>query len=323
VSDASVAKALRSKARLIVVEAPAGCGKTFQGASYAADVQQCVGDGRVLVLTHTHAACDVFAKGSGGGGRIEIRTLDSLVAQVASAYHAGLGIPSDTGAWVRKHDAYDQLSAKVAALLNRSPMVAQAIALRYPIIVCDEHQDCSEHQHSIGLALKEAGASMRVFADPMQSIYGSKPRSGDAAARRWLELKSRADSFEELDTPHRWGGDAKHLGEWILQARESLRSGKQVDLRRRLPPGLHVIVAENEAPRFDLYQLNRDARRSIDAIAKQAQPLLVLAAYNATVRALRGFFSEGCLFGKGTPETLFLSSRSGFKRQQATHRLLH
>ncbi|HXM33717.1 MAG TPA: ATP-binding domain-containing protein, partial [Pyrinomonadaceae bacterium] len=75
-----------------------------------------------------------------------------------------------------------------------------------------------------------------------------------------------------------------------LEARECLRNGKQVDLRGRLPPGLRMIVAENEAPRFDLYQLAQDARKPIDAIAKQPQPLLVLAAHNATVRALRGFF---------------------------------
>jgi hypothetical protein len=63
-----------------------------------------------------------------------------------------------------------------------------------------------------------------------------------------------------------------------------------VNLRGRLPPGLHVIVAENEAPRFDLYQLDRDARKPIDAVARRSQRLLILAAHNATVRALRGFF---------------------------------
>ena len=36
--DVSVAATLRSSARLVVVEAPGGCGKTFQGASYARDI---------------------------------------------------------------------------------------------------------------------------------------------------------------------------------------------------------------------------------------------------------------------------------------------
>jgi hypothetical protein len=290
VSDASVASALRSQARLVVIEAPAGCGKTFHGSSYAADARVGVGDGRVLVLTHTHAACDVFATRSGSAGRIEIRTIDSLIAQVASVYHLGLGIPHDAAGWARKYDGYEVLAAKVATLLSKSPMVARAIAQRYPIVVCDEHQDCSENQHAIALALVDAGTFTRVFADPMQSIYGGKGKAGEAARRRWLDLKSKADVVEELDTPHRWSGDAKPLGQWILEARECLRSGKQVDLRGGLPPGLRVIVAENEAPRFDLYQLGRDARKPIDAIAIRPEPLLVLAAHNATVRALRGFF---------------------------------
>ena len=34
-SDASVSAAIRSDAQLVVVEAPAGCGKTHQGADYA------------------------------------------------------------------------------------------------------------------------------------------------------------------------------------------------------------------------------------------------------------------------------------------------
>jgi DNA helicase-2/ATP-dependent DNA helicase PcrA len=91
-----------------------------------------------------------------------------------------------------------------------------------------------------------AGALARVFADPMQSIYGGKGKSAEAATRRWLELKGRADHFERLDTPHRWDGEARPLGEWILEARECLRNGKQIDLRGRLPPGLHLIIAENE-----------------------------------------------------------------------------
>jgi superfamily II DNA or RNA helicase len=54
--DVSVAATLRSSARLVVVEAPGGCGKTFQGASYARDIAPYLGDGRLLILTHTNAA---------------------------------------------------------------------------------------------------------------------------------------------------------------------------------------------------------------------------------------------------------------------------
>src|SRR5581483_12178783 len=61
VSDDSVHAALRSDAKLVVVEAPAGCGKTHQGADYARDVAA-TSNHRPLILTHTHAACSVFAE---------------------------------------------------------------------------------------------------------------------------------------------------------------------------------------------------------------------------------------------------------------------
>ena len=84
-SDVSVAAALRSPARLVVVEAPAGCGKTFQGAEYAREIAGKIGDRRVLILTHTHAACDVFASRTRGTeGRVDIRTIDRLIGQIAA-----------------------------------------------------------------------------------------------------------------------------------------------------------------------------------------------------------------------------------------------
>jgi Rad3-related DNA helicase len=87
-SDASVSAALRSTAKLVLVEAPAGCGKTYQGASYARDIADSLGSGRLLILTHTHAACSVFhSRTLGVGSRVEIRTIDSLVSDLTDAYH--------------------------------------------------------------------------------------------------------------------------------------------------------------------------------------------------------------------------------------------
>ena len=100
-SDASVHSALRSDAPLVVVEAPPGCGKTHRAADYARDVAA-AGVGRLLILTHTHAACSVFAERTKAvGSRVEMRTVDSLIGQVAGAYHLGLGFPADTAAWAR------------------------------------------------------------------------------------------------------------------------------------------------------------------------------------------------------------------------------
>lgn len=102
-SDLSVRDALRSDAALVLIEAPAGCGKTHQGADYVQDLVVANPARRYLILTHTHAACSVFAERTRGvGSRVEIRTIDSVIAGIAAAYHAGLGISSDPSIWVRQ-----------------------------------------------------------------------------------------------------------------------------------------------------------------------------------------------------------------------------
>src|SRR5258708_2783139 len=86
VSDDSVRQALRSDAGLVVVEAPAGCGKTHQGADYVGEVAGNNRD-RVLILTHTHAACSVFAERTRGiGSHVGIRPSDNLRSQGGTAY---------------------------------------------------------------------------------------------------------------------------------------------------------------------------------------------------------------------------------------------
>ena len=40
---------------------------------------------RLLILTHTHAACSVFAERTRGGAGVEIRTIDSLITHIATA----------------------------------------------------------------------------------------------------------------------------------------------------------------------------------------------------------------------------------------------
>lgn len=91
-SDASVAEALRSEVHRVVVEAPAGTGKTHQAASYARDATTTLGKGqRVLILAHTHSACDVFSSRTTDlAGRLRIGTIDSLVATIAQIYHRPL-----------------------------------------------------------------------------------------------------------------------------------------------------------------------------------------------------------------------------------------
>lgn len=106
-SDASVAEALRSTAHRVVIEAPAGTGKTHQAASYARHAAGHLLKGqRVLILAHTHAACDVFsARTSDLGDAAHVGTIDSLVAMIAKAYHRALDLPADIHAWSISHGA--------------------------------------------------------------------------------------------------------------------------------------------------------------------------------------------------------------------------
>lgn len=292
-SDATVAKALRSVARLVVVEAPGGCGKTYQGASYACDIAPALGDGRLLILTHTNAACDVFARRTRGlNRRVEIRTIDGLIVEIAGAYRHPFGLPEDVGAWARRTSkGYELLGERVARLLTRHPAIADCVARRYPIVVCDEHQDASADQHTIVMALHRGGAQLRVFADPMQTIFTGTQAQAAAAEQRWADLKAAADRFEELDQPHRWANIQPELGVWILAARATLRDGGKIDLTGNLPAGLTVHVAENSSPERTGFRVAAQESLAIYARAN-APSLLVLTGQNDRVTALRAFFNR-------------------------------
>lgn len=291
-SDESVRAALRSDARLVVVEAPAGCGKTHQGADYAKALAQADRSQRLLIVTHTHAACSVFAsRTQGAGSRIEIATIDSLIASIASAYHVGLGLPADITTWVRQRsDGHAELSVKVAALLKRHPMIAAATARRYPVMLCDEHQDSSGDQHAVVMAVANQGARVRVFADPIQRIFRDKPVKGGAQRYDWDALTRTAQAFERLDVPHRWNSGCRELGAWTLQAREALRNNGRIDLRSGLPASVSVVFADNLAQRNLDFRLDKEQRKPVDAFERDQTSLLVLTRHNETARAIRAMF---------------------------------
>lgn len=293
-SDESVSTALRSKAQLVVIEAPAGCGKTHQGADYAhflLEESPC----RPLILTHTHAACSVFAeRTSTSRSKVSIRTIDSLIAQVAAAYHRSLDLPPDPSAWARKcgADGHAQLATRVAALLDRHPMIAGAIANRHPVVICDEHQDSSGDQHAVVMQLLAEGARIRIFADTMQRIFPEKVSPDSYAPIDWADLNAKAHATEALDFPHRWSKGCTQLGNWTLKARQSLRDGKQVDLTAGLPPNVKVVFSENLAARHQHYQWEKQARDLIVRFQEAHASLMVLTRHNDTARSICALFGR-------------------------------
>jgi hypothetical protein len=290
-SDESVHAALRSDARLVVVEAPAGCGKTYQGAAYARELAGALSVGRPLVLTHTHAACSVFAEATREvGRRIDIRTIDSIIGNIAHAYHDGLDLPEDIAGWVRQtRDGHGKVAAKVATLLTRHPMIAASLARRHPIVICDEHQDSSADQHTVVMSLLKQGARLRVFGDPMQEIF-REDETGTKRVSNWEQITKQADTFEKLDYPHRWKDGCPDLGSWTLRARADLKAGGRIDLRGSLPSSVQVIKAENAAQaKFDFHLPSKE-RQDIDAFKDAHDSMLILTHYNAMTHGVRRFF---------------------------------
>ena len=292
-NDEDVARLLDSSAPLVSIEAPAGCGKTFQGAGYARRVASGLGRGQVLILTHTHAACGVFAKETRESARkVEIKTIDSLIVQVASAYHRSLGFPADPAVWARQNspDGFAVIASRVSKLLANNPMIGRALADRYPVLIGDEHQDSSADQHDIMMAFLRAGAHLRVFGDPMQRIYGSRAQAAiDADRSRWDGLKG-AGAYAELENPHRWREGSPELGQWILDARHALKDGRPIDLTGQLPQGLTVLFAENIARDAGGFQLSVQDRAPLDARVNATEQMLVLTGQNSTAKSLRVFW---------------------------------
>ncbi len=290
-TDKEIANLLRSNSPIVVVEAPAGCGKTHQAASYAADAAASLKSGRLLVLTHTHAACSVIAERSQAcQDKIDIRTLDSLINQIATAYRLSLELPEEISSWAREH-GYESLATKVSSLLRSNPIITKHLAKTFPIVICDEHQDSHESQDEIVQLLAKQGSLLRVFGDPMQIIPGGRGYN-DVAVRalaRWDALKDNS-AFGKLKTPHRWRASNPKMGEWILTVRENLKSGQPIDLKGPLPAGVNIRFAENGSQIPMRYQLVPENWKDLNTLLDVDEQMLLIAASNETIKSLRGTF---------------------------------
>jgi AAA domain/UvrD-like helicase C-terminal domain len=295
-NDDTAAWLLRSENPLVLIEASAGCGKTFQGAEYAKAIAPTLGTGRLLILTHTHAACGVFSDQTKGvGARVEVRTIDALVVQIATAYHKCLALPADLSVWAWQDGGkgFAILAEKVAKFLSRNPMVCRALACRYPVVVCDEHQDSSANQHETVMALHRAGAHLRIFGDRMQRIYGGNARKIiEADLARWDALSKDA-AIGKLIHPHRWKKKGcPELGEWILKARECLEQQKTIDLTEPVPRSLTILKADNLSSIRTVFQLAPDQGRLIRKQVDAVDQMMILASHNDFVQALRAFWGR-------------------------------
>ncbi|GLK78105.1 hypothetical protein GCM10008171_33590 [Methylopila jiangsuensis] len=219
---------LHSDAPLVVVEAAAGCGKTWTAAKFAKEMSARLDHQRVLLLSHTHGACGEFHRRCVGPGlRIDVETCDSFALKVVGPYAAALSLPYPFDHLVGRSELpFETIRTKAADLVRRSPTVARLISARYPVIILDEHQDASLTQHELAMTLMAVGGSrLRVFGDPMQALHsgiGVHYVDWDAL---WANCRDR----RELTEPKRWD-EAPELGKWITAARTVLKAGGSVGL---------------------------------------------------------------------------------------------
>lgn len=222
-----IRRRLRSDIPKILIEAPAGCGKTHEAAELAVDLAKGLDRGQsVLVLTHTNAAVQEFSRRAAGHpGSVHATTIMSFCVEILEPYCAGLGLPSPLALNLGQSGAqvgFDRLAPLARDLVNNCQPISRALTGIYPVILFDEHQDATPDQHDFAKALAYVPSiRCRFFADPMQSIFGD--------GLDWEMLVGEVDATETLNHPFRWQ-KTPDLGAWILHARSELLAGNPLPL---------------------------------------------------------------------------------------------
>ena len=214
---------VRSQAKMVLVEAPAGFGKTHESVAAARDLSEALEEGqKILLLAHTNTAIRTFrSQLTDLEAKCEAMTLDSFAFKNVAPYAKELGLPSPLRVGADAI-AFPVLADKLNELYGRSETIVRATASRYPIIILDEHQDAREAQHSFVRTLARVGESrLLMFGDPMQAIFSFGPED---ELVKWPDLIREASATDELTDPQRWQNEPV-LGDWIKDARTALKGG--------------------------------------------------------------------------------------------------
>lgn len=288
----TVRSVLRSDARTILVEAPAGCGKTFEAAALALDLSVNLTKGQeVLLLAHTNAAVHEFrSRVRRAGPPIRAMTIDAFALELVAPYAGPLGLPTPLKVGPPDGLGFDVLAPKIGELLLRAPSIAVALARHYPVVIFDEHQDARQDQHAIATQLRLAGAGrVRLFGDPFQSILDG--HSGTPLVE-WGQLEREADGRTALTEPRRWD-EAPELGAWILDVRATLKEGNPVRLDRAPAAVECTVVPDLREPRGPsvrrpVPQVVRPLGRALDRAAGTVAVLTRTNAHAFGIRSASG-----------------------------------
>ncbi len=191
---------------LLLVEAPAGYGKTHEAVIAAQEIAPSLALGRaVLFLTHTNGARETFNRRLRGGAAV-MKTIHALAAELVELYASPLGLPKPLDPF-NGRPSFDDMIGLALKILTGRPEVAIGLANRYPVILVDEYQDCDAAQHHfVELIATAAPTRLRLFGDDLQAIFDWGPARVDFASMtrfiRQLSSLRRGDGVSTM----RWVG---------------------------------------------------------------------------------------------------------------------
>ncbi|MCK4659805.1 MAG: AAA family ATPase [Phycisphaerae bacterium] len=203
--------------------AAAGCGKTEVIATAVASY----GEGKELVLTHTHAGVEAIrrrvSRVAAPTGAYQIDTIAGWSLRLARAFPETSGLPN---AKPRTNADYSAVYAAATRLLALQP-IREIMGASYSGVYVDEYQDCTVEQHDLVMALLNT-LPCRVVGDPLQGIFSF----GGNEAITWEEhVRPSFENVTGPTTPWRWVSSNPALGEWLRDVRMRLQQGQDLDVR--------------------------------------------------------------------------------------------
>jgi DNA helicase-2/ATP-dependent DNA helicase PcrA len=249
---------LLAKGARVSLVAAAGCGKTELIARAVASQDQ----GRQLILTHTHAGVKAI--------RDRLRKLSvspryfvvDTIAGWALKYAASFPHLSGLTTLLPKGTEWGEVYQAALKLLDNSSVI-RVIRSSYDGLYVDEYQDCILPQHEIILSLAKL-LPCRVVGDPLQGVFEFEGTLID-----WSNhVVPNFEALPQENKPWRWLNSNPKLGEWLLRLRDTLLSGKPIDL---YSGPLKWMKATPQNQRSACFALANKTTESIVAIEKWPQ----------------------------------------------------
>lgn len=239
------------------VTAPAGCGKTHL---IAETLRRHSGPKPILVLTHTNAGVAALrgrlSKLGVSASAYRLSTIDGWSMRISAMFPARSGIDPETLRLENARSDYPAIHVAALRLLTGGH-VQDVLRANFARIIVDEYQDCSIQQHRIVCGAADALPTC-ALGDPMQAIFNFRGPPID-----WQDVVcARFPATLTLSTPWRWvNAGTEGFGRWLLDVRERLMLGQQVDLSSAPP---EVTWVELDGTEDHMRQLRAGQTRAVN-----------------------------------------------------------